>query len=123
DGVRVELLTLPGWLIEYDRAAPVAAHARAPIAGAGVCGCAPCRNWAETRYRLLPDEFRKLLDRLGVPCDREAEVYHNCRLDSGLHSYGAWYHFVGRVVSGERECAPNVVFGAFSIYFHSRPSL
>jgi hypothetical protein len=64
-----------------------------------------------------------LLDRLGIPLDREREVYHNCRLDSGLHSYGAWYHFVGSVLSGERDCAPNVEFGPISVYFHARPAL
>ncbi|MEQ8789872.1 MAG: hypothetical protein RIC55_26495 [Pirellulaceae bacterium] len=64
-----------------------------------------------------------MLGRLGIPLDREAEVYHNCRLESGLHSYGAWYHFVGRVLFGERECSPNVVFGPFSLYFHSKPAL
>jgi hypothetical protein len=64
-----------------------------------------------------------LLNRLGIPFDREAEVYHNCRLESGLHSYGAWYHFVGRVLFGERECSPNVLFGPISVYFHSKPAL
>jgi len=68
-------------------------------------------------------EFRALLERLGIPFNREAEVYHNSRLESGLHSYGAWYHFIGRVLFGERECSPNFVFGPFSVYFHSKPVL
>jgi len=119
----MELLELPGWRIEYDRPTTAAAHARTPATGPETCGCDPCRNWAATRIRVLPEEFRSLLDRLGIPLDREAEVYHNCRLDSSLHSYGAWYHFVGRVLSGERECSPNVAFGPFSVYFHSKPVL
>ena len=119
----MELLELPGWRIEYDRTATAAAHARAPAVGPETCGCNPCRNWAATRGRLLPEEFRRLLDRLGIPLDGEAEVYHNCRLESGVHSYGAWYHFVGRVLSGERECTPNVAFGPLSVYFHSKPAL
>lgn len=64
-----------------------------------------------------------MLGRLGIPFDRESEVYHNGRLESGLHSYGAWYHFVGRVLFGERECSPNVAFGPLSGYFHSKPAL
>jgi hypothetical protein len=119
----MKLLELPGWRIEYDREATVAVHATILANGPESCGCDPCRNWAATRQRLFPKEFRELLDQLGVPFDHECEVYHNCRLESGLHSYGAWYHFVGRVLSGERECSPNVVFGPFSVFFHSSPAL
>lgn len=119
----METLELRGWHIEYDRASTVAAYALAPACGCEQCGCDPCRNWAATRGRLLPEEFRELLDELGIPFDREAEVYHNCRLDSGLHSYGAWYHFVGRVLYGEREGLPHVPFGSFSVHYHSRPVL
>jgi hypothetical protein len=119
----MEILELPGWRIEYNHSATAAAYSRAPASGPEACGCGPCRNWAATRDCLLPEEFRSLLDCLGIPFDREAEVYHNCRLESGLHSYGAWYHFVGRVLYGERECSPNVAFGALSVYFHSKPAL
>src|SRR5580693_2346377 len=121
--VEMRLLELPGWRIEYDITATAAAYTRAPANGPEACGCNPCRNWAATRDRLLPEEFRALLDRLGIPPNREAEVYHNCRLESGLHSYGAWYHFVGIVLFGEQECSPNVVFGPLSVYFHSKPAL
>ena len=119
----MELLELAGWRIEYDRPATIKAYASIPAAGPETCGCNPCRNWAATRERLLPMEFRELLRLLGIPFDREAEVYHNCRLESGLHSYGAWFHFVGRVLFGERECSVNVAFGPISVYFHSRPAL
>jgi hypothetical protein len=123
DGVSMVLLELPGWRIECDRSATVTAYERVPINGPETCGCDPCRNWAATRDRLLPDEFRALLDRLGIPFDREAEVYHNARLESGLHSYGAWYHFVGRILFGEREASPRVAFGTFAVSFQSRPAL
>ena len=119
----MELLELPGWRIEYDRSATVAAHAQSAATGPEMCGCQWCLNWAATRERLLPAEFSRLLDQLGIPFNREAEVYHNARLLTGLHSYGAWYHFVGRVLFGEREGSANVVFGSFSCFFHSSPAL
>jgi len=113
----MEVLELPGWRIEYDRGATAAAHAGAAATRPALCGCDPCRNWAATRLRLLPEEFLRLLDRLGIPFDREVEVYHNCRLESGLHSYGAWYHFIGRVLSGgARWCAERRVRRLFALF-------
>jgi hypothetical protein len=119
----MESLTLPGWSIEFDRAATVAAFADVRIGGSESCSCDPCRNWILTREQLLPTDFRALLDQLGIPFDRDTEVYHNCRLESGLHSYGGWYHFVGRVLEGEHQCSPNVQYGSLSVYFHSQPHL
>jgi hypothetical protein len=119
----MELLELPGWRVEYDRPATVVAFAGAATGEPERCGCDPCRNWAATRERVLPSEFRNLLAGLGIPLNGETEVYHNGRLVSGLHSYGTWYHFVGRVLFGERECSPMVDFGPLRVFFHSSPAL
>lgn len=119
----MQSLELPNWNILFDREATVAAYARIPRGGAESCRCDPCRNWVESRGQILPRELRDLLERLGIPPDRDAEVYHDGRLDSGLHSYGGWYHFVGRVVRGEREDAPLLEFGFFRVFFHSSPGL
>jgi hypothetical protein len=119
----VDSLTLPGWLVEFDRETTIAIHAQIPSGGPEICGCDPCRNWVQTRDRLFPEELLALLKKVGVPFDHEVEVYHNCRLPTGLHSYCGWYHFVGRTISGERECSPNIVFGPFSFYFHSGAAL
>jgi hypothetical protein len=116
-------LEFPGWRLEFDRDSTAAAHARAQPAGPNACTCEPCRNWAATRVQFLPAAFLDLLSQLGIPLDREAEIYHNGRLQSGRHSYGAWYHFVGRVLYGDREGSPNVVYGPLSVYFHSAPAL
>ena len=113
----MDRLEASGWLIEYDRPATIAAFERTPRDGPETCGCDSCRNWAESRDQLHTREFLALLHSLGIPCDHEREVYHNGRLESGLHCYGAWYNFVGRVLRGSRESAPNLVFGALSVYF------
>ncbi len=49
----------------------------------------------------LPPEVLRLFETLGVSCCREAKVFHNCRLQNGLHSYGAWFHFVGAIEDGK----------------------
>jgi hypothetical protein len=82
-----------------------------------------CRNWVLTRARLIPGELQQLLNPLGIPFDLDTEVYHNGRLASGLHSYAGWYHFVGRILAGERENSPPLSFAPFSVYFASNCSL
>ena len=67
----------------------------------------------------MPVKLQEFLDLLGVPLDGEVEVYHNCKLDSGLHSYGAWYHFVGKLLSGERDKPQALEFGSYSVSFRS----
>jgi hypothetical protein len=119
----MEHLELPGWKILHDHDATVAAYAKIPTGGAESCGCDPCRNWAASRVRIFPAELRALIERLGIPLDRECEVCHNGRPAPGLHSYAGWYHFVGQVIFGEREDAPRVSFGPFSVFFHSSPAL
>jgi hypothetical protein len=64
------------------------------------CGCPSCRNFVTLRHYAYPAEFLQLLDRLGVPADRESEIYHCGEIEPGLHFYGGWFHFVGRIVNG-----------------------
>jgi hypothetical protein len=119
----MDTLDLPGWKIQYDRDATIAAYKREQKNGPQTCGCNSCRNWCASRERLLPVELQTLLAQLGIPFDHEIEVYHNGRLENGLHSYGGWYHFIGSVRFGELERSTKVVYGEFSIYFHSKPAL
>jgi hypothetical protein len=43
---------------------------------------------------------RSLLEKLGISPNREVEIYHMARLESGRHLYGGWFHFVGSIISG-----------------------
>ena len=45
--------------------------------------------------------FGQVLDRLGISPPWEVEVFQICRLPSGLHFYGGWFHFVGSIESGQ----------------------
>ena len=119
----MEVLELDGWRILFDSAATMAAYGQAPAGGPEVCACETCRNWVQSRDKLFSAEFRAVLARLGIPRNREAEVYHNGRLESGLHFYAGWYHFVGKVLHGEKEGLPNIVFEPFEVFFHSSPVL
>jgi|SRR5665213_1807991 len=119
----MQYLELPGWRIRYDRAATQAAHADIPFGGAESCTCEPCGNWVSNRAILMPSGFITLLETLGIPPNRDVEVYHNGRLEVGRHLYAGWYHFIGTVEFGEQEASPFVEFGSFQVFFHSRPAL
>ena len=119
----MQRLDLRGWRILYERAATQAAYAQIPAGGADSCSCDPCRNWVRTRAVLFPPAFLALLDALGIPPDRDCEVYHNGRLPTGKHSYAGWYHFVGAVEFGEQAGSPFVEYPPIQVFFHSKPAL
>jgi hypothetical protein len=38
-----------------------------------------------------------LFGELGINYERDAEIYHTARMESGLHLYGGWFHFIGSI--------------------------
>jgi hypothetical protein len=119
----VEQTSIQGWTISHDRDATRVAYGQIAAGGADGCTCDMCRNWVLSRHALLPTAFKELLDQLGIPLSRDAELVHYARLDSGLHLYGGWYHLVGSIVSGEREGSPPLTFPPVAVLFHSRHDL
>ena len=99
----MEAITFFRWSLEVDRARTRAAHAQLTGGGAEECDCDPCKNFVAARNEIVVGELRSLLDSIGVDSSREVEVVHYCRLPSGLHSYGGWFHAVGRITAG-RDC-------------------
>jgi hypothetical protein len=96
----METVQVKNWQLEVDPAATERAQALREAGGPESCGCLHCRNFATARNVAYPAEFVQLLGRLGVPPDRESEIYHCGEVEPGLHFYGGWFHFVGRIVSG-----------------------
>jgi hypothetical protein len=88
------------WSLEVDRGRTREAHSQLSCGGAEECDCTPCKNFVAVREQILVGEFRFLLDALGIDAFREVEVAHHCRVPSGLHSYGVWFHAVGRITAG-----------------------
>ena len=86
------------WTFTVDRQATTAAYANEAAGGADTCDCAGCRNFRIARSEVFPVEFLKFLDELGVDFKKDGEVYEIARLDTGLHVYGGWYHFVGQLI-------------------------
>jgi hypothetical protein len=95
------------WLLSCDPEATRQCYAAIPSAGPESCGCAPCLNFVAARDRAYPADVRDLFHRLGITPLREAEVYHIARLDSGLHLYGGFLHFVGSIEEGKDAHGPS----------------
>ena len=90
------------WLYTCDRPATVEAYSPAQNGGADSCGCNGCRNFVVVRYLVLPTEFVRLLESLGIDPRKDGEVHHNGRMGPGRHDYGGWFHFVGGSVRSGR---------------------
>ena len=86
------------WEFTCDRQATLDSYARAAYGGADRCSCNGCRNFIVAPERAFPLEFLKFLDSLGIDSRKDGEVYHNARLATGLHDYGGWFHFVGKLL-------------------------
>ena len=88
------------WKIECHVGATREAYAKMERGGPEECGCNTCKNFASARQYAYPQEVRSLLEQLGIDMNKEAEVYHNCKLETGLHDYGGWFHLVGTIKEG-----------------------
>jgi hypothetical protein len=89
------------WILDADPFATCAAYSKIQSGGADTCGCNACKNFAASRKTVYPENVRTLFDVLGVDLQKEAEVSHFAKLDSGLHYYGGWFHAVGQITGGD----------------------
>ncbi len=95
----MEQLCLDGWILEFDAERTRAAYAESTN-GAHSCTCSYCRNYVAVRDSQYSTDLMNLLDKLGIPLHKEAEVYEiGPGFSPGLRLYGGWYHFVGRIVN------------------------
>lgn len=102
------------WVLECDVEATHRIYAEITEGGADECVCDYCKNYSLLRSRVFPEDARFFLAQLGVNWRREAEVVHYYIEDSGLHFYGGWFHFIGKIESQGAQFKLN---GDFSVDF------
>ena len=85
------------WIFDCDVEATQQAYENILAGGLEGCGCSGCRNFLEQRESVFPQEVVHLFGALGINYERDAEIYHTARMESGLHLYGGWFHFIGSV--------------------------
>jgi hypothetical protein len=91
------------WILECDVEATRHAYSQIAQGGANLCVCIYCRNYRLVRRGAFPKSVQPFLKQLGIHWHREAEAYHMGRQPTGLHFYGGWMHFVGRIVQQGTE--------------------
>jgi hypothetical protein len=103
------------WLFECDPSSTRTAYQQIAHGGAEECGCAGCRNFLAQRDEVFPEEVLKLFAELGVDWRRDAEIYHQAKLESGSHLYGGWFHFIGKIQ--KQPPGPTQIREGFTIDF------
>jgi hypothetical protein len=99
--------------IRFDREETIELYrGTASVPGADSCDCLYCRNFAKQRLTIYPDDFKKLLDRLGADRTKEWEAYElgpsSTKPDHRL--YGGWFLFCGELVEGADVQAEGLPF-------------
>ena len=103
------------WIFDCDVEATLQAYESILAGGLEGCSCSECRNFLGQRKSVFPEEVVNLFAQLGINYKRDAEIYHTARLESGLHQYGGWFHFVGSIL--KQPNGPAKVNERFTIDF------
>jgi hypothetical protein len=96
-------VTYKDWVFEIDFERTTEVYNSMNIGSPELCGCNDCSNFVENREFIYPEEVKLLLIKLGIDYHKESEICHYCKLDNGLHLYGGWFHFKGKIVEG-KDC-------------------
>lgn len=97
----VKIVRFRDWVFEvdYDRTKEI--YSRIEWSSLERCNCNNCRNFVTNRKNVYPNEIIAFFSQIGVDHNKESEIYHMLRLEDGLHHYGGWFHFKGKLLSGE----------------------
>lgn len=96
----MQTITYKKWIFYADVISTCEAYRAIERGGAEDCGCSHCLNFVANRRQVYPAEILALFSQLGIDYTKETEVYQVTQLDSGLHLYNGWLHFIGHFKSG-----------------------
>lgn len=96
-----KIVNYKNWIFEVDDDRTREVYQSLSMGSPEACGCSTCQNFIVNRTGIYPNEFRKLLTDLGVDYQKESEVYHMYRTEKGMHFYGGWFHFKGKIKKGK----------------------
>src|SRR5436190_2868859 len=88
------------WTIQCDPEGTRVAFSLVPIGSPESCGCNDCLNFTAARDRAYPSAALAIFNQLGIDSQKESEIWHTHRDETGLHHYGGFFHFIGTIESG-----------------------
>jgi len=83
------------WELIVDRELTKQTYDKVEVGGVESCTCSDCKNFANNRENIYPEEIKNLLTELGIDYRKECEVWHYCKDELGRHCYSGWFHFKG----------------------------
>ncbi|MDN5201959.1 hypothetical protein QQ008_11310 [Fulvivirgaceae bacterium BMA10] len=98
------------WTFEVDYNRTKEVYDKIEFGSPESCNCNDCKNFIANRENIYPLEIKRLLESLGINPKKESEIYHMARLENGLHHYGGWFHFKGKIKKG-KDCKIDFVSG------------
>lgn len=94
----MEHIAFEDWEIWVDKTLTQYTYRQVSMGGADSCKCEGCKNFVNYRLNVYPYKVRKLFGDLGIDINKECEVWHCCKENSGKHIYSGWFHFKGNFV-------------------------
>jgi hypothetical protein len=101
------------WDLTFDKEATRIAYDNLEKGSAESCDCNDCKNFADNKDKIYPEEIRRLFDQLGIDFRKETEISHYCRQKDGLHHYGGWFHFKGQFEG--KDCTIHLPSGGHTL--------
>lgn len=83
------------WELIVDIETTKKTYEKIKIGGVESCVCNDCKNFANNRENIYPQEIKELLTNLGIDYHKECEVWHYSKDELGRHCYSGWFHFKG----------------------------
>jgi hypothetical protein len=117
----MEELSLALWRLEHDPQVTRALYA-AGIDQGQPCDCSSCRNFRSLGTDAFHPTVRTMLLALGIDPAQPAEIYQAGPSSDGRIQYGGFFHFIGRVLSGDREYLAEAESG-FRYFVHEKAQL
>ncbi len=95
--IRMKIIEYNKWEIEYDDYLTQKVY-KSLTSGPEDCVCENCKNFLLAREDFYPEDFKKVLNQLGVDSKKEVEITWFNRIKPGWHLYSGWFHFVGNIL-------------------------
>lgn len=84
------------WGIEYDAVLTEQVY-KCLASSPEECVCENCKNFLLARKNVYPENFKRMLEQLGIDYKKEIEICYFQRIRPGWHLYKGWFHFVGHI--------------------------